>query len=105
MEKYETTKVAVDHHGSSLRGFILLGIRVLWCMGLFLGAWKCMKYWGCLFQLSVAQCRGPSSSLSKGKITVADFTVHLLFLQSALLEFASLSCQYLAVCSNKSSLL
>lgn len=106
MEKYETTKVAADHHGSSLRGFMLLGTRILWCMGLVFGAWKCMKYWEWLFQLRVAQCRGLGSSLSKGgEISVANFTIHLLFPQSALLEYASLSCQYLAVYSNKSSLL
>lgn len=33
----------------SLRGFMLLGIRILWCMGLFLGTWKCVSlYWGWL---------------------------------------------------------
>lgn len=64
-----------------------------------------MKYRGWLFQLSVAQCRGPGSSLSKGgKISAASFTVHLVFPQSALSEFVSLSCQYLTICCNNSLL-
>ena len=113
MEKYETTEVVVDHHGSSLlvvsllETLCLLGIRIL-------GLWTCClghgSIWACIsdgwFRLGVARCKGPCSSPSRGgTISAANFTVCLLFPQSALLEFASLTCQYLAICSNKFSLL
>lgn len=110
MEKHETTEVAVDHHGSSLlvvslsETLCLLGIRMLGIWGSCLGhgnVWDCVSDgW---FQLGVAQCKGLCSSLSV--ITAGNITVCLLFPQSASLEFASLAYLYLAICSDKFSLL